>query len=150
MFMLGPPIQTIQWTAAKIALDLIPLPEDVDRQYIKDTIKEIRDENGKVIDVERDVNRYAQLVGRHCIKGWSGLGEDDPGVVDANKKPIACTPDAIDQFMLIGPAQNFVFEQVKSLALYLIEEKENAKKDSPPSSIGSDGADPKPLPPSGI
>ena len=150
MFMLGPPVQAIEWTAAKIVLDLIPLPENVDRQFIKETLKEIRDEKGKVIDVERDINRYAQLVGRYCIKGWRGLDKEGPGVVDANKQPIECISDAIDEFMLIGPAQNFVFEKVKGLALHVIEEKEKAKKDSPPSSIGSDGADPKPLPPSGI
>ncbi|MBI3771469.1 MAG: hypothetical protein HY272_02000 [Gammaproteobacteria bacterium] len=120
MLMLGAPKQEVKWPEAGITLELIPLPEDVDQKLVRETVIEVRDDKGKLTDVKRDVTRYAQLVGKHCIKGWSG-------VVNAEREPAACTPDAIDQFMLIDVAQTFVFGKVKGLALHLANEVDDAK-----------------------
>lgn len=120
MLMLGAPKQQIAWNAAGITLELVPLTEDKDQEFIRATLTEIRDKDGKLINVQRDVPRYAQLVGCYCIKGWSG-------VVNAAREPVPCMPEAIDQFMLIDVAQEFVFSRVKGLALHLAQEVADAK-----------------------
>lgn len=122
MLVVGAHIQKVKWPEANIVLDLLPLTEDVDQGFVEQTISEVRDDDGKLISVKRDSAEYARLVGRHCIKGWSG-------VVDAEKKPLKCTPEAIGEFMMIEPAQVFVFGKVKSLSMHLHEEKNAAKKD---------------------
>jgi hypothetical protein len=122
MLMLGAPPQEAKWPEAGIALDLIPLPEDKDQEFVAATITEVRDDNDKLINIKRDTPRYAQLVGNYCIKGWRG-------VVDAKKKPLKCTEKNINDFMLIDVAQAFVFSKVKGLALRVIKETEEAKND---------------------
>ncbi|MDT8382995.1 MAG: hypothetical protein RRB22_01115 [Gammaproteobacteria bacterium] len=122
MLMLGAPPQKKDWPEAGISLDLLPLPEDKDQEFIAATMKEVRDDDGKLVNILRDTARYAQLVGNHCIKGWSG-------VVDAKKKPLKCTEKNIDSFMLIDKASDFVFASVKGLSLHIVNEAEDAKKD---------------------
>lgn len=120
MLMLGVPQQQKHWPEAGITLNLIPLPSDVDQQFVRETLTEVRDDKGNLIDIKRDIPGYAQRVGRYCIKGWAG-------VVNAEREPLPCTPEAIDQFMLIEPAQNYVFAQVKGLSLYVVHEVDAAK-----------------------
>lgn len=120
MLMVGAPKQRVHWDQAGIWLDLVPLTEDRDQAFIRDTLIEVRDDKGALTNVKRDTVRYAQLVGRHCIKDWGG-------VLNADKQPLECTPEAIDQFMLIDPAQTFVFSRVKGLALHLADEVTAAK-----------------------
>ncbi|MDH4274620.1 MAG: hypothetical protein OEW08_06250 [Gammaproteobacteria bacterium] len=119
MLVLGAIKRTVKWLQAGMELDLSPLPEDVNERLLRETTFHEIDTDGKP-KVRRDVARYAQLVGRACIKGWQGA-------VDPQGALVACTPEAIDQFMLIGPAQDFVFSQVRSLALYVDAEIADAK-----------------------
>ena len=122
MLVLGYVQTTDVWREAGIEVDLIPLDDDVDRRLLEETTREVRDENGRLIDVRRDVVRYNQLVGRHCIKGWRR-------VVDAAGKPVECTPKAIDEFMTIEPAARRYVAMVKDLRLRVRDEVEQAKKD---------------------
>jgi len=121
MLMLGAPAQKVEWPEAGISLNLIPLPEDKDQEFVKETQIEVRDDSGKLINIERDVAKYAQLVGNYCIKSWNG-------VVDAKKKPLKSTSKNINDFMLIDMASNFVFGKVKGLSLLIAKETEAAKK----------------------
>ncbi len=50
-------------------------------------------------------------------------------MADADGNPVPCSPENIDQFMLIEKAQEFVFARVKSLRMHFSEEKAEAKKD---------------------
>jgi len=122
MLMLGAPSQVAKWPQAGIELDLISLPEDKDQEFIAETTTEVRDEEGKLINIKRDIAKYGQLVGNYCIKGWRG-------VVDRKKKPLRCTEKNINEFMLIGVAQDFVFGKIKGLSLIVIKESQAAKKD---------------------
>ncbi len=119
MLVLGGVKQRVEWSDAGVWLDLVPLPEDADQRYIEQTMTEVRDDDGKLTNIHRDTARYAQLVGRHCIKDWGG-------VVDADGQPVACTPEAIDDLMRISQAQEFVFSRVKGLALYRRQEIDDA------------------------
>ncbi len=132
MLILGAPKQEVKWVEAGVTLELIPMTEDIDQRFIRETLSEVRDDNGKLVDIKRDVVKYAQLVGRHCIKGWSG-------VVNAEGGPIPCRPEAIDQFMVIDPAQAFVFSKVNGLALHIAKEVDEGKPDSEPPLSGSEG-----------
>ncbi len=124
--------QTVKWKEAGIELDLVPLPRDVDQALIEATTERVLDDNGRLVDIKRDVRTYAQKVGRHCIKGWRGLpdkeGERGPGVIDPDGNAVECTPEAVEQFMLIEPAEEFVFRKVKSLDIHLAAEVSAAKK----------------------
>lgn len=115
-----PQPRELHWKAAGVYLTLIPLSQDVDQKFIEETTTQLLDEKGRLTGYKRDTAKYAQLVGRECIKGWRGPK-------DNNKKPVECTPEAIDAFMLIEPAQDFVIEKVKGLELYLAEELDEAK-----------------------
>ncbi len=119
MLVLGGIKQRVKWPAAGIWLDLVPLPEDKDQAFVQETMTEVRDDDGKLINIQRDATKYAQLVGRYCIKDWGNVVGD--GGVEAH-----CTPENIDDFMLIGEAQEFVFGKVKGLALYRQQEIEDA------------------------
>ena len=123
MLVLGARIQEVKWQAADITLQLIPLASDVDQRFVEQTTHEVRDEEGKLVALKRDPAAYAKLVGRHCIKGWTGK------VVDPEGHPVEFSAEAIDEFMMIEPAQEFVFSRVKSLAMHLHEERAAAKKD---------------------
>ena len=122
MLVLGGVKQRVHWQEAGIWLDLVPLPDDVDQRLAQETMTEHRDDEGRLVRIERDATRYAQLVGRHCIKAWGG-------VVDANGNEVPCSPEAIDEFMRIAPAQDFVFQRIKGLALYRAQELDKAGKD---------------------
>ena len=119
MLVLDAIVRECEWKAAGITLGISPLPENVDQRFIQETTKQFTDAAGRVIRAERDTATYAQKVGNHCIKSWTG-------VVNNQGDPVTLTPEAVDQFMLIEPAQQFVFARVKSLKMYLYEETQAA------------------------
>lgn len=119
MLVLSDRVHTVPWPEAGVELQLVPLLEDVDQQLAEATT-ERRFEGGRLVDVRRDVSRYAQGVGRHCVKGWSG-------VLDEAGEEVPCTPENVARAMLIRAFQDFVMLQVKSLSLHLAEEKAAAK-----------------------
>ena len=95
--------------------------EERDQALVDETTERVIDDNGRVTDVKRDVPRYVQLVGRECIRGWEGVTDEAGNVVD-------CTPEAIDEFMQIQPAREFVLGKVRGLDLWLRGETDAAKK----------------------
>ena len=118
---------SVIWAAAGITLELLPLTEDVDAELVAETTVYSTEEGQP--RVKRDTAAYAQGIGRHCIKGWTG-------VVDEKGKPVLCIPAAIDEFMLIEPAQDFVISKVKGLELHLAEQVGEGKNVSEPSADG--------------
>lgn len=122
MLILGAAKRTVAWKEAGITLDLVPLDEDVNNRLFEQTTQRVTNDAGQVVDVKRDTERYAQRVGQHCIQGWTGVGARDGS-------PVECTPEHIAQFMLIEPAQAFVFARVRGLELHLHQEVDAAKKD---------------------
>lgn len=127
MLVLIPTVQRIDWPEAGMTLDLVPLPESKDQEFVKQTMIEVRGHQGELKRMERDSVKYAELVGNHCIKGWTGV------VVDPDSDEEApCTPENINRLMAIDVAQLFVFNQIKGLSLHIKSEDEEAKKDSPP------------------
>ena len=135
MLILGTPKRDVYWADAGIWLTLIPLPDDVKQRFIQETLVEVRNEKDQLIDMRRDTAEYAKKVGNYCIKAWRG------DIVNEQGNVCPCRPDAIDQFMMNGPAQRFVFGQVEGLDLYLKKELNEGKPDSESSSNGSQGED---------
>lgn len=117
--LLGPCVQSVVWKEANVTLDMVPLAEDVNERFVKETTKARRDEQDKIVGLDRDSARYAELVGQHCIKGWHG-------VVDEKGKPVPFSEEAVARAMRIGPFQAFVFARVRGLELWLNKETEAA------------------------
>lgn len=116
MLYLNVGVKTVAWPQAGITLQLAPLYRGDKQRFDAMTSTIDKDEQGRALRVVHDTLRYGQLVGRQCIKGWSG-------VVDPAGVPVPCTPEAIDHFMSIDPAADFVILQVESLAIHLAEER---------------------------
>lgn len=116
--------QTVKWHEAGMTLDLVPLPEDVDTKFIEETTTRILDDNGRLKDLKRDLDKYAEKVGLYCIKGWSGAVDGE----GENAGEVPCNEENIKRFMKIGPAREYIFSKVKSLKIYLVSEAEEAKK----------------------
>lgn len=119
MLLLGQITRRVHWQAANITLQLRPLPESENSAFVKATTQIQLGDDGTPEDIQRDTLAYAQMVGRYCIQGWEGVGNTEG-------EAIKCTPEAIDEFMQIGPAQTFLFNQVKGLSLWLQEEEQAA------------------------
>lgn len=113
--------QRVEWAAAGITLDLLPLRTGDRQRFDAETTSWERDAAGKPLHAVHDQLGYAQRVGRACIKGWSG-------VLAADGTPATCTPEAIDDFMAIGPAADFVLLRVESLGIHLAEQTAAAGK----------------------
>jgi len=111
-----------EWTAAGITLELEPLTEDFDQLFIEKTTERISNDAGHIVDVKKDVQRYAELVGNHCIKSWTGVSDEHGESVPANE-------GNINRFMRISLAQQFVFSKIKLLQNHLAEEDAAAKKE---------------------
>lgn len=116
MLYLNRPAQRVEWPAAGISLDLVPLRTGDRQRFDAETTTWQHDEAGKPVRVVHDQLGYAQRVGRACIKGWSG-------VVGTDGQPAACTPEAIDELMAIGPAADFVLLKVEGLGIHLAEQR---------------------------
>lgn len=122
MLILGNIRREVEWPEAGVKVVLSPLTEDVDQRLISETTREVRDNAGDLLRINRDVTSYARRVGLHCIKEWSGITNEAGD-------PTTCTPEAIEQAMLIEPFQEFIFKHVKGIAIYTVKEIEKAKKD---------------------
>ena len=109
-----------EWKAAGIAITLVPLSTSKKEEFVKQTISQ-KEEDGKIIS-ERNNREFARLVGQHCIKDWSGMC-DDKG------NEVACNPESIEIAMQIEPFEEFVFQKIHSLEMFVKKEVAEAKKD---------------------
>lgn len=140
MLALNPPPQRCFWKGSGIYLDLIPLPEDVDQEFIANTTTHVM-KKGRIVRIERDSTKYAQLVGCYCIKRWGGVvGYDSNGDVPHE---VECIDKNINEFMRIDVAQAFVFSKIKGLVLHMVKEIKKAKKDLERSQDGTATAEAK-------
>lgn len=96
--------------ASGTAFLLAPLTSDVEARITALTTHRKLDDNGKLVDIERDYTAYSQQVGRECIKDWRG-------VANAQGQPVACSPERIDELLRIDPVQAFVLRAVRTLAV---------------------------------
>lgn len=112
------------------AFKLSPLTADAEARITAATTTRKLDENGKLVDLQRDYTAYAQQIGRECIKDWRG-------VADAHGQPVACTPERIDELLRIDPVQGFLVRTVRTLAIARAQQIVDAGNGSAASPSGT-------------
>ncbi len=119
---LGNIIKARHWKQTNMTLHLSPLYEDDEKAYLKDTTSREFNDEGQLINIHQDYDAYCEKVGLQCIKGWEGeVPEDEKG------KKLECNEENIKRFMRVGPAREFVLNEVKSLDMFLKTEVDAAK-----------------------
>jgi hypothetical protein len=113
--------KTIEWKEAGITVDIKPLTTDFNDKFIRETTKQEFKE-GEVKDFKRDMIKYAELVGVHCVKGWSGVMLKDGSEAEFNAENVKLAMKNTD-------FENFVFKQALALTNVIKQEVDNAKKD---------------------
>ncbi len=125
-----------KWEEADIVFTLKPLLEDMDSLFREQsTEREVK--NDRIVDIKVDQDKYAELVGLHCIKQWTG-------VVDEREQPAECNDVNIARLMKVGKARDFIMGKVKALQMHVVKEEAQAKEGSPPLQDGTAGAETKP------
>lgn len=110
----------VEWPEAGVTLRMVPLTSSVRTRLLDETTVRKADNKGGYADVRRDADAFARAVGLHCIKGWSG-------VVDEQGNEVAFSREACERFMDIELARDFVLEQARSIDRFLYEERDAAK-----------------------
>lgn len=107
------------WKEAGVSLLMSPLTPEKDREFVDATTTYVRDDDGRVTDVKRDVREYNRLVGRECVHDWKGVVHE---VAENTCEPLDFSPEALDAFMTLEPASNYVFNEAKGLGMHLVRE----------------------------
>ena len=69
MLYLNRPPQRVEWKAAGVVLDLVPLRSGDRQRFDAETTTWERDASGKPLHAVHDQLGYSQRVGRACIQG---------------------------------------------------------------------------------
>lgn len=127
MLLLGKQKIWVKWQAAGVELLLSPLSLADRQKFAIETTEYVKADDGKILDVKRDVAGYSKRIGRACLHDWRGVKQmlPDGKIVDA-----FCTGDAIDEFMSFPNPSDFVINAVEGLALSIAKSVEEAGNDS--------------------